>query len=107
MFQNKKFKYLVYYITGVMILLLILNSVLRSARTEHIKYSEFEKMVEQKAIEEVQISDNQIIIVPKEKKGVNQKIKYTSNIERNNIRPLIDKVHHLGLPSGSGCYAAK
>ena len=97
MFQNKKFKYLVYYITGVMILLLILNSVLRSARTEHIKYSEFEKMVEQKAIEEVQISDNQIIIVPKEKKGVNQKIKYTSNIERNNIRPLIDKLKAAGI----------
>ncbi|QGU96159.1 ATP-dependent zinc metalloprotease FtsH [Clostridium bovifaecis] len=92
MFQNKKFKYLVYYVAGVMALLLILNSVLKSARTEHIKYSAFEKMIEEKTIKEVQITDNQIVIIPKEQEGVSQKIKYTSNIEKTNVRPLIDKL---------------
>lgn len=97
MFQNKKFKYLVYYVAGVMALLLILNSVLKSARTEHIKYSAFEKMIEEKTIKEVQITDNQIIIIPKEQEGVNQKIKYTSNIEKTNVRPLIDKLKAAGI----------
>lgn len=92
MFQNKKFKYLFYYVAIVTILLLVLNSVLRSAKTEHIKYSDFEKMISEKTIKEVQITDNQIVIVPKEEKGVNQKIKYTTNIEKDNIRPLIEQL---------------
>lgn len=92
MFKNKKFKYLMYYVTVVIMMLLILNSLLRSVKTEHIKYSEFEQMIAQKTIKEVQITDNQIVIVPKDEKGVNQKIKYTTNIEKNNIGPLIDKL---------------
>jgi len=92
MFKNKKLNYLIYYVTGVMSLLLILNYVIRSARMEHIKYSVFEKMIEEKTIKEVQITDNQIVIVPKEGTGFNKKIKYTTNIEKENIRPLIERL---------------
>lgn len=92
MFKNKKFTYLIYYVVGVMILLLVLNSVLKSTRTEHIKYSDFENMIEEKNIKEVQITNDRIIIIPKEEKGVNQKIKYTANLEKYNLEPLKEKL---------------
>src|SRR3712207_9359347 len=85
MFSNKKFKYLIYYIMGVMGLLLVLNSVLRSTKTEHIKYSAFEKMVEQKSIQEVQFSNDQIIIIPKQQKGIKSKVKYTTRSEERRV----------------------
>ncbi|MCY6483265.1 ATP-dependent zinc metalloprotease FtsH [Clostridium aestuarii] len=79
MFKNKKIKYLMYYVIGVMGLILVLNSVWRSFKTEHIKYSTFEKMLTEQKIKEVQITKNQIVIVPKEE-GISQKILYTANI---------------------------
>ncbi|KGN03298.1 cell division protein FtsH [Clostridium novyi A str. 4570] len=97
MFSNKKFKYLAYYVMGVMVLLLVLNSVLRSSKTEHIKYSTFEKMIEQKTIQEVQFTHDQIIIIPKEQKDVKSKVKYTTNIEKLNMTPLIDKLKKAGV----------
>ncbi|KEI01687.1 ATP-dependent zinc metalloprotease FtsH [Clostridium botulinum] len=97
MFSNKKFKYLIYYIMGVMGLLLVLNSVLRSTKTEHIKYSAFEKMVEQKNIQEVQFSNDQIIIIPKQQKGIRSKVKYTTNIQKLNMNPLIEKLKVAGV----------
>ncbi|KOA19981.1 ATP-dependent zinc metalloprotease FtsH [Clostridium homopropionicum DSM 5847] len=97
MFGNRKLKYLLYYVTAVTILLMLLNSVIRNAKTEHIKYSDFEKMIAEKTIKEVQITDTQITIVPKEQKDVNQKIKYTTNIESGNIRPLLDKLNEAGV----------
>ncbi|MCY6960153.1 ATP-dependent zinc metalloprotease FtsH [Clostridium brassicae] len=96
MFNNKKLKYLIYYVTGVLILLIILNSVMRSFGTEHIKYSEFEQMLSQKKIEEVQITDNQLIVVPKP--GVeNKKILYTANIEKLNASDLLVKLKAAGV----------
>lgn len=97
MFKNKKLNYLIYYVMGVMSLLLILNYVIRSARMEHIKYSAFEKMIEEKTIKEVQITDQQIVIVPKEGTGFNKKIKYTTNIEKGNIRPLIERLKEANV----------
>lgn len=97
MFGNRKLKYLLYYVTAVTILLLLLNSVIRNAKTEHIKYSDFEKMITEKTIKEVQITDTQITIIPKEQKDVNQKIKYTTNIETGNMRPLLDKLNEAGV----------
>lgn len=97
MFNNKKFKYLSYYVIGVMSLLLLLNFVLRTTKTEHIKYSAFEEMISENTIKEVQITDNQIVIVPKEGKDIDQKIKYTTNIEKENLRPLIDKLKAAGI----------
>ncbi|WMJ80563.1 ATP-dependent zinc metalloprotease FtsH [Clostridium sp. MB40-C1] len=96
MFNNKKLKYLIYYVTGVLILLIILNSVMRSFGTEHIKYSEFEQMLSQKKIEEVQITDNQLIVVPKP--GVeSKKILYTANIEKLNASDLLVKLKAAGV----------
>ncbi|WP_085829548.1 ATP-dependent zinc metalloprotease FtsH [Clostridium massiliodielmoense] len=97
MFSNKKFKYLAYYVMGVMVLLLVLNSVLRSSKTEHIKYSTFEKMIEQKSIQEVQFTNDQIIIIPKEQKNIKSKVKYTTNIQKLNMTPLIDKLKKAGV----------
>jgi cell division protease FtsH len=96
-FKNKKLNYLIYYVVGVMVLLLLLNSVLRSTKTEHVKYSAFEKMIEERTIKEVQITDNQIVVIPKEEEGINQKIKYTTNIEKENLRPLIEKLKEANI----------
>ena len=96
MFNGKKMKYVIYYVIGVFMLLIVLNSVMRSFGTEHIKYSEFEQMLSQKKIEEVQITDNQLVIVPKS--GTQKKkILYTANIEKSNPSELISKLNASGV----------
>lgn len=97
MFNSKKFRYLVYYVVGVLILLIILNSVMRSFGTQHIKYSEFEKMLSEKKIEEVQITDNELVIIPKVEKGAEKKVLYTANIEKQNLSDLLDELKEAGV----------
>ncbi|MCY6371204.1 ATP-dependent zinc metalloprotease FtsH [Clostridium ganghwense] len=97
MFSGKKLKYLMYYVTGVLILLIALNSVMKSFGTKHIKYSTFEKMLSEKKIEEVQIRDNELVIVPKSEKDVEKKILYTANIEKQNISTLLDRLKAAGV----------
>lgn len=97
MFNSKKFKYVSYYVVGVLILLIILNSVMKSFGTQHIKYSEFEKMLSEKKIEEVQITDNELVIIPKVEKGVEKKVLYTANIEKQNLSDLLDELKKAGV----------
>lgn len=97
MFNSKKFKYLIYYAAGVLILLMVLNSVMKSFGTQHIKYSEFEKMLSEKKIEEVQITDNELVIMPKVEKGVEKKVLYTANIEKQNLSSLLDELKEAGV----------
>lgn len=97
MFNSKKFKYLSYYVVGVFILLIALNSVMKSFGTQHIKYSEFEKMLSEKKIEEVQITDNELVIIPKVEKGVEKKVLYTANIEKQNLSDLLNELKEAGV----------
>ncbi|MEL7596835.1 MAG: ATP-dependent metallopeptidase FtsH/Yme1/Tma family protein, partial [Clostridiaceae bacterium] len=97
MFNSKKFKYVSYYVVGVLILLIILNSVMKSFGTQHIKYSEFEKMLSEKKIEEVQITDNELVIIPKVEKGVEKKVLYTANIEKQNLSDLLNELKKAGV----------
>ncbi|MCY6355949.1 ATP-dependent zinc metalloprotease FtsH [Clostridium sp. ZS2-4] len=97
MFNSKKFKYLIYYVAGVLILLIALNSVMKSFGTQHIKYSEFEKMLSEKKIEEVQITDNELVIMPKVKNGEEKKVLYTANIEKQNLSDLLDELKEAGI----------
>lgn len=97
MFNSKKFKYLIYYVAGVFILLIALNSVMKSFGTQHIKYSEFEKMLSEKKIEEVQITDNELVVIPKVEKGVEKKILYTANIEKQNLSDLLNELKEAGV----------
>jgi cell division protease FtsH len=97
MFDNKKMKYGAYYIIGAFILLMILNFVLTDMNTQSIKYNEFLTMINDKKIEEVQISSDRIVIVPKVEEGQKKKVLYTANV---NDPQLIEKLNASGIPYG-------
>jgi cell division protease FtsH len=97
MFDNQKFKYAAYYIAGAAIVLMILNFVLVDMKTQVVKYNEFLGMVSEKKIEEVQISKERIIIVPKVAEGEKKKILYTANV---NDPQLVEKLNASGIPFG-------
>lgn len=97
MFDNQKFKYAAYYIAGAAIVLMILNFVLVDMKTQVVKYNEFLGMVSEKKIEEVQISKDRIIIVPKVVEGEKKKILYTANV---NDPQLVEKLNASGIPFG-------
>ncbi|MDP4179072.1 MAG: ATP-dependent zinc metalloprotease FtsH [Bacillota bacterium] len=97
MFNDKKYKYVAYYAIGVTIIILILNYVLTDIKTQDIKYSEFLKMINDKQIQEVQITKDKIIIQPKQTSAENKKILYTANL---NDRNLVDSLNTAGIPYG-------
>lgn len=97
MFDNKKFKYAAYYIMGAAILLMILNFALVDLRTESIKYNEFLNLLNQKKIEEVQISRDRIVIIPKAEDGAVKKLLYTVNL---NDPQLVEKLNASGVEYG-------
>lgn len=80
MFDNKKFKYAAYYIMGAAVLLMIANFLIVDLNTQAISYNEFLSLVEQKKIEEVQISKDKIVITPKADVNQGKKILYTGNL---------------------------
>jgi cell division protease FtsH len=97
MFDNKKLKYAAYYVSGAAILLMLLNFFLVDMKTQSIKYNEFLSMVSEKKIEEVQISKDRIIIVPKIEEGQKKKILYTANVDDPDI---VNKLNASGIPFG-------
>lgn len=97
MFDNKKLKYTAYYAIGVVILIMILNFVWVDMNNQAIKYNEFLQMVNDKKIEEVQISSDRIVIVPKVEEGQKKKVLYTANVDDPQ---LIEKLNASGIPFG-------
>lgn len=97
MFDNKKFKYTAYYIVGAVVLLMILNFVLVDLKTQSIKYNEFLKLVADKQVEEVQISKDRIMIIPKTQPGEKKKVLYTVNVDDPQ---LVEKLNASGVPFG-------
>jgi len=97
MFDNKKLKYAAYYIMGAAIILMILNFVLADVKSQSIKYNEFLNLLNEKKIEEVQISKDRIIIIPKQTENGIKKILYTVNL---NDPKLIEKLEASGVKYG-------
>ncbi|ERI94391.1 ATP-dependent metallopeptidase HflB [Clostridiales bacterium oral taxon 876 str. F0540] len=97
MFDNKKVRYAMYYILGASIVLMILNFVIVDFKTQSIKYNEFIKMLTDKKVEEVQISTDKIIIIPKTEEGQKKKILYTVNIGDDQ---LVEKLTAAGVTFG-------
>lgn len=97
MFDNKKFRYAMYYVFGAGIILMILNFVLVDFKTQSIKYNEFTKMLTEKKVDEVQISADKIIIIPKPEEGQKKKILYTVNIGDDQ---LVEKLTAAGVTFG-------
>lgn len=98
MFDNKKFKYATYYIVGAAILLMIANFVIVDLKTQSIKYNDFLKLLTEKKIEEVQVSTDKLVIIPKPEAGQNKKILYTGNM---NDPQLVDKLNNAGVTFGA------
>lgn len=104
MFKNKlnggKIKYAVYYAVIVAIIVFILNDYIINVKTEHIKYSDFINYINQNKIEEVQISQNKLIIYPKTQPGESQKVMYTESINDPDLVNKLDtaKVKFGGVP---------
>ncbi|MFL0266725.1 ATP-dependent zinc metalloprotease FtsH [Candidatus Clostridium radicumherbarum] len=98
MFDNKKFKYATYYILGAAILLMFANYILGSMQTQSIKYNDFLKMLTDKKVEEVQVSADKLVIIPKPDSGENKKILYTGNM---NDPQLVDKLNAAGVIFGA------
>jgi cell division protease FtsH len=97
MFDNKKLKYAAYYAIGAAIVLMVLNFVLVDMNTQSIKYNEFLQMLNDKRIEEVQISSDRIVIVPKAEEGQKKKVLYTANVDDPQ---LVEKLNASGIPYG-------
>ena len=97
MFDNKKLKYGAYYIIGASIVLMILNFVIVDLKTQSIKYNEFLKMISEKKVDEVQISPDKIIIIPKVEAGQKKKILYTVNVDDPQ---LVEKLNSSGVSFG-------
>jgi cell division protease FtsH len=84
-------------VAGAAILLMILNFVLVDMKTQSIKYNEFLQMVTEKKVQEIQISNDRIIIVPITEEGQKKKILYTANV---NDPQLVEKLNASGIPFG-------
>ncbi|WP_123053286.1 ATP-dependent zinc metalloprotease FtsH [Clostridium sp. JN-1] len=106
MFNDKKFggnkiKYAIYYAVIVAIVVFVLNDYMVNMRTKHIKYSDFVNYINQNKIEEVQISRDKLIIIPK-KTNPNEKQKtlYTERIDDPDLVKKLDtaKIKYGGLP---------
>ncbi|MCM8710696.1 ATP-dependent zinc metalloprotease FtsH [Clostridium sp. SYSU_GA19001] len=97
MFDNKKYKYAAYYIIGAAILLMIINFLIVDLTTQSIKYNEFLSLISEKKVEEVQISNDRIIVIPKVEEGQKKKILYTVNV---NDPKLVEKLTAAGVQFG-------
>lgn len=96
--DNKKIKYFMFYAMAVVAILLILHTVKTELQTQYINYNEFLSMLNQKQISEVQISKDEIIIIPKEQSGVLAKTLYTGKITDVD---LVNKLDSAGVKFGS------
>lgn len=79
-FDKNKIKYFAYYAIAVALIVYMLNDYVTNIKSDHIKYSEFVKYLNENRIEEVQLTRDKIIIHPKINKGEKE-----SNVHRVNI----------------------
>lgn len=101
-FDDKKFKYAIYYSIGVIFLVLILNYIKVSVSTESITYNRFLDLLSQKKISEVEVTQDRITIIPKENSGINKKVLYTGRIDDSDLKnELKASGAQINAPSGS------
>ncbi len=79
-FGDKKFKIAAFYSLGVIVVVLILNYMVVSMKTEQITYNKFLDLLSQKKISEVQVTQDRLTIIPKDNSGISKKILYTGRI---------------------------
>ena len=83
--ENKdKKSYIVIYALLAFLSLYLISTIRERVTTEEIKYNEFITMVENKEVESVTLSSNEIIIIPKEKNEETKKTLFTGNVDDPN-----------------------
>lgn len=102
-FDKNKIKYVAYYAVAVALIVFMLNDYITNIKSDHIKYSEFMKYLNQNKIEEVQLTRDKIIIHPKIKEGEKNKIMYTEAVyDPDLVKKLASaNVKYGGVPQES------
>lgn len=85
-FGDKKFKIAAFYSIGVIVVVLILNYMVVSMKTEQITYNKFLDLLSQKKISEVQVTQDRLTIIPKDNSGIGKKILYTGVINDADLK---------------------
>ena len=77
MFDDKKFKYRMVYLVGVILAVLFINYMSTSITTKQISYNEFLKLVNEEKVEKVVLQKDRILIKAKPDSGYANKALYT------------------------------
>ncbi|HBC98101.1 MAG TPA: cell division protein FtsH [Clostridium sp.] len=99
--HNNKWRYLIYYAILAAMIIFIINEYMNGLKSQHIKYSDFVKAINQNKVSEVQISKDKLIIIPKVKNDANKgKVLYTERIDDPDLVKKLDsaKVKYGGIP---------
>lgn len=89
MFDDKKYKYGIFYIIGVIFVVLLLNYMINDINTEQISYNKFLDLLQEKKVEKVTVQSNKIIIIPKDEEGAKKKTLYTGNMKDPQLMNLL------------------
>lgn len=95
-FDDNKFKYIIYYAIAVTLVVFLINDYVVNNQVKHIKYTEFNTMVQESQIKEVQIASDKIIIYPKEGTKEEGKVLYTGKITED--KELIERLKKANVP---------
>lgn len=99
-FDSNKFKYGIYYAVAVAAIVFVLNDYVTNLKSEHIKYSDFVSYVNQNKIQEVQISKDKLVAIPKSNEGESNKVLYTERVDDPDLIKKLDtaKIKYGGVP---------
>lgn len=98
-YDDKKFKYIIYYVIAVTIVVYLINAYVVRTQTKNIKYTNFINMVMEQQVKEVKFAKDKIIIYPKENTKFNEKILYTGRL--GNEEQLLEKLDKAKIPYDS------
>lgn len=98
MFKDKKFKYMMLYLVGVIVVVLTINFTIINFTTKQIGYDEFLSLVKNKEVDSVLIQRDKINIKPKDKTQYGNKELYTTNLKDPDLVKILDEggVHFKG-----------
>lgn len=98
MFDNKKYKYGIFYVVAVIFFVLLANYFIVDITTEQISYNKFLQLLNEKKVEKVVIQKEKLTIIPKPEEGVRKKTLYTGNIKDLN---LVNQLEASGAEFGT------
>ncbi|MBA5850798.1 ATP-dependent metallopeptidase FtsH/Yme1/Tma family protein [Clostridium sp. cel8] len=100
-FNDNKWKYTIYYVLLIIMIMFFFNDYLTELKSKHIEYSEFINYINENKISQVDIGKDKLVIVPKE--NSDGKVLYTEKIDDPNLVERLNeaKVKYGGVPQES------